>query len=183
MTDLVADVPVSPSMAEFERIYRGNVRAISAYFERRCDEPQEVADLTSETFLEAMRHFGSFDPRRGTERAWLFGIAHHRFARHCERAARGRALDERVRGSTELSEDAREEIEARIDAQKPGRAMLARCAEMNELDRSAIELVDLAGLTPQEAASVLEVAPTTLRVRLFRARARLRREFPDVQSV
>lgn len=185
MTELATEAspPVSTTMASFERVYRANVAVISAYFERRCDEPQEVADLTSETFIEAIRHFGAFDPRRGTVRAWLFGIARHRFARHCEQAARGRALEQRVRGTIALAEDVREEIEARIDAQRVGRALLARCAAMNGLDRSAIELVDVAGLTAAEAASVLRIRPATLRVRLFRARARLRKEFPDDQPV
>jgi len=185
MTQLATETspPMTSTMASFERVYRANVGAISAYFERRCDEPQAVADLTSETFLEAIRHYGGFDPRRGTVRAWLFGIARHRFARHCEQNARGRELAERVRGTTTLAEDVREEIEARIDAQRVGREMLAHCARMSELDRSAIELVDLSGLTPGEAASVLEVSSATLRVRLFRARARLRKEFPDAQSL
>ena len=37
-----------------------------------------------------------------------------------------------------------------------------------------VELVDLAGLQPKEAAQVLGVAPGTLRMRLMRARAPLR---------
>jgi RNA polymerase sigma-70 factor (ECF subfamily) len=185
MSELATEMPprMTSTMASFERVYRANVAAISAYFERRCDEPQEVADLTSETFLEAIRHFGGYDPRRGTVRAWLFGIARHRFARHCEEVTRGRALEERVRIATLLAEDVREEIEARIDAQQVGRELLARCAQMSELDRSAIELVDLAGLTPREAASALQISPATLRVRLFRARTRLRKEFPDAQPL
>jgi RNA polymerase sigma factor (sigma-70 family) len=183
MTELVTEMPSSPAMARFEGIYRANVGAISAFFERRCDDPQEVADLTSETFVEAIRCFAAFDTRRGTARAWLFGIARHRFARHCEQIAHGRALQERVRGAAPLAEDVREEIEARIDAQRAGRGLLERCAAMSDLDRSAIELVDLDGLSPSEAASVLKVNPTTLRVRLFRARARLRKEFSDDQPV
>ena len=47
---------------------------------------------------------------------------------------------------------------------------------MPELERTAVELVDLAGLTPKEAAAALGVPRGVLRVRLFRARARLRRE-------
>ena len=35
-----------------------------------------------------------------------------------------------------------------------------------------VELVDLAGLQPKEAAQVLGVAPSTLRMRLMRARLR-----------
>jgi DNA-directed RNA polymerase specialized sigma24 family protein len=43
------------------------------------------------------------------------------------------------------------------------------------MDRAAIEMVDLAGLRPNEAASVLGVSPGALRMRLMRARARLRK--------
>ena len=39
-----------------------------------------------------------------------------------------------------------------------------------------IELVDIAGLRPQEAAAALGLAPGTVRMRLLRARARLRKE-------
>ena len=42
-------------------------------------------------------------------------------------------------------------------------------------DRAVVELVDLAGLQPKEAAQVLGIAPGTLRMRLMRARARLRK--------
>jgi DNA-directed RNA polymerase specialized sigma24 family protein len=47
---------------------------------------------------------------------------------------------------------------------------------LSRLDRWAVELVDLVGLTPKEAATVLDVSSGALRVRLFRARARLRKE-------
>jgi RNA polymerase sigma factor (sigma-70 family) len=175
----VTAVPPSrsaPVATEFERIYRANVAVISGFFERRCTEPQEVADLTSETFEEAIRSYAGFDPRRGTVRAWLFGIARHRYARHCERYTREQALTQRVGVVHPLAEDVREEIEARIDAQRAARLVLARCADMSELDRSVVELVDLSGLSSVEAAAVLGVKPTTVRVRLFRARARLRKE-------
>jgi hypothetical protein len=66
--------------AEFEEIYRSNVGSVAAYFARCCSEPQEVADLTSETILRAAGSFGAFDPCRGSARAWLFGIAAHVWA-------------------------------------------------------------------------------------------------------
>src|SRR5579862_4602597 len=49
------------ALAEFERMYRANVDAVMAYFSRRCSEPQVVADLTSETFVQAAGTFSSFD--------------------------------------------------------------------------------------------------------------------------
>src|ERR1700751_906796 len=79
--------PSGSALAEFEQIYRGNVDVVMAYFARRCAEPQVVADLTSETFVRAAGAFGTFDPRKGSARAWLFGIAAHVFAAHCAQTA------------------------------------------------------------------------------------------------
>lgn len=46
------EVPVhGPPRLEFEAVYRDNVRQVTAFFARRCREPQEVADLTSQTFV------------------------------------------------------------------------------------------------------------------------------------
>jgi RNA polymerase sigma-70 factor (ECF subfamily) len=77
-------------------------------------------------------------------------------------------------GRRELGEDEVDELAGRIDAQRVARQLLAQLEGLPELERVALELVDLAGLTTSEAASALEIAPGALRVRLFRARRRLR---------
>jgi DNA-directed RNA polymerase specialized sigma24 family protein len=71
-------------------------------------------------------------------------------------------------------------LAARIDTQRDGRELLARAARLSEREREAIELVDLMGLTPKDAAGVLRVSANVLRVRLFRAHQRLRRELDPV---
>ncbi len=76
--------------AEFDRLYLANVDAVTAYFARRSADPQVVADLTADTFVAAITGFGSFDPRKGTARAWVFGIARRVYAAHAARAARQR---------------------------------------------------------------------------------------------
>ena len=53
---------VTPSTSEFGLVYREYVGAVTAYFARRCTEPQVVADLVSETFVEAVGSFRTFDP-------------------------------------------------------------------------------------------------------------------------
>lgn len=78
-------------LAEFEKVYRGNVSAVTTYFARRCVDPQTVADLTSETIVRAAAGFGGFDPGWGSERAWLFGIARNVYAGHCEQMSNRRA--------------------------------------------------------------------------------------------
>jgi RNA polymerase sigma factor (sigma-70 family) len=164
------------ALAEFELIYLSSVDSVMAYFARRCSEPQTVADLTSETFVRAAGAFGSFDPGRGSARAWLIGIAAHVYARHCDQAANGREAVARLAGQRVLAVDEVEELTGRIDAERAGRDLIERCAQLPELERAAVELVDLSGLTPKEAAAVLGVSRVVLRKRLSRARARLRKE-------
>ena len=168
--------PDSSALAEFERLYRVNVDAVMAYFARRCGEPQTVADLTSETFVRAAAGFAGFDPGRGSARAWVFGIAAHVYAWDCERAANGRDAVARLAGRRALEDDEIEELASKIDAERAGRDLIARCAKLPALERAAIELVDLSGLTPKEAAAALGVSRVVLRKRLSRARTRLRKE-------
>ncbi len=168
--------PDGSAVAEFERMYRANVDAVMAYFGRRCGDPQTVADLTSETFVRAAGAFAGFDPGRGSARAWVFGIAAHVFAWHCEQSANGRAAVSRLAGQRSLDVDETDELAERIDAEREGRALLERCRRLSVPERSAIELVDLCGLTPKEAATALGVSRVVLRKRLSRGRARLRKE-------
>jgi RNA polymerase sigma-70 factor (ECF subfamily) len=167
--------PDSP-LEEFEQVYRRNVDVLMGYFARRCRDPQTVADLTSETFVRAVGGFAGFDPWRGSDRAWLFGIAARVFARYCELSASGRDAVARLGGHRALDEDEIEELAERIDAERQGAALLARCEQLPAVERAAIELVDLDELTPKEAALALGVSRVAFRKRLSRARSRLRKE-------
>ncbi len=159
---------------EFEKIYRAEAGAIAAYFARRSRDPHLVADLTADTFVEAIRSFGGFDPLRGTARAWLFGMARRVYARDLDRSASTRAAVGHLTGRRELDADEVEDLVQRIDAERPGRELMRRWARLPPTDWSAIELVDIVGLTSKAAATALGVSPGALRIRLFRARTKLR---------
>jgi RNA polymerase sigma factor (sigma-70 family) len=162
--------------AEFERLYRANVEAVTAYFARRSADPHVVADLTADTFVAVITQFGSFDPRKGTARAWVFGIARHVYASYCEAYSQQQHTMRRLAGRRELDPDQVEELLDRIDAERAGRDLVSRLATLPERDRAVVELVDIAGLAPKEAAAALGLAPGTARMRLMRTRARLRKE-------
>jgi RNA polymerase sigma factor (sigma-70 family) len=164
------------ALDQLEDVYRANIGPVSAYFARRCSDPQTVADLTSETFLRAAAGFARFDPRRGSPRAWLFGIAARVFANHCAAHADGVEMAVRLAADRPLPSEEIEDLAGRIDAQREGRELLERCARLSDAERAAIELVDVAGLTPTEAADALGVSAVVLRKRLSRARHRLRKE-------
>lgn len=165
------------ALAEFEEIYRSNVGLVTAYFARRCWQPQEVADLTSETILRAAGSFGAFDPCRGSARAWLFGIAAHVWAGYCAQVANSRSAMVRLAGFRALENSEIDDLAAKIDAQQAGRRLLERCSMLSANERAAMELVDLAELTPKEAAAALGLSRGVLRMRLSRARAKLRKEY------
>jgi RNA polymerase sigma factor (sigma-70 family) len=175
--------PPDDAVAEFEALYRANVAAVTAYFARRSADPQTVLDLTADTFVQAITSFATFDPRKGTPRGWVFGIARRIYAAHCQAYSRQRSSVARLAGRLELAPDEVGELIARIDAERAGRALVTGLTRLPAADRAVVELVDLAGLQPTEAARVLGVAPGTLRMRLMRARARLRKAAsPDPAS-
>jgi RNA polymerase sigma factor (sigma-70 family) len=166
------------SRLEFEAVYRENVRPLTAFFARRSRDPQQVADLTSQTFVEAIKSAHTFQGR-GSPTAWLIAIARRVYANHLIDQAIAEDLIDQLGGRLVLAHDEVEDLAARIDAQRDGRELLERAARLSGLEREAIELVDLMGLTPKEAARSLGVSPNVLRVRLFRAHKRLRKELGD----
>ena len=165
--------------AEFERIYRANVDAVTAFFARRSADPQTVADLTADTFVSVITSFATFDSRKGTARAWIFGIARRIYAAHCEAHSQQRDKVLRLAGRRELAPDQVGELLDRIDAERAGRALVSELTALSPLDRAVVELVDIAGLRAKEAANVLGLAPGATRMRLMRARARLRKAASD----
>jgi RNA polymerase sigma-70 factor (ECF subfamily) len=168
---------------EFERLYRANVDAITAYFARRSGDPHVVADLTADTFVTAITSFGSFDPGKGTARAWVFGIARHVYAAHCEAYGQQQDRLQRLAGRRELAPDHVGELLDRIDAERAGRDLVTGLGLLPDQDRVLIELVDLVGLRPKEAAAVLRVTPGAVRMRLMRARAQLRRHATTTNQI
>ena len=169
-------------LSPFEEVYRANVGAISAYFGRRCRDPHTVADLTSDTFVRAIGSFSTFDAHKGTARSWLFGIATRVYASHCEQASGARDAALRLTERRSLEVDEIEELVTRIDAEQAGRLLVMRFSGLPDVEAAAVELVDVCELTPKEAAAVSGVSRGVLRARLFRGRAKLRREYPGFEA-
>ena len=86
-----------------------------------------------------------------------------------ERTSQQRSRVERLAGRRELAPDEAGDLIDRIDAERAGRALVTRLTTLPATDRAVVELVDLAGLQPKEAAQVLGIAPGTLRMRRLAA--------------
>ena len=136
--------------------------------------PEDASDLVQETFLRAFKNFSSYTG--GTNcKAWLFTIQYSIFVNQYRKAQREPDL---------VSFDELETDFERLltDEQWPGVcATLAEpdwsapevsgaLTELPENFRTAVLLVDVDGLTYEEAAGVVDCPVGTLRSRLFRAR-------------
>jgi RNA polymerase sigma factor (sigma-70 family) len=159
----------------FEAFYRRHVRSVTGFVARRVTDPHLVDDLTTEVFLAAIEGADTFQATRGSETAWLFGIARNVLA--AERRAAAKRVDKTLRaaGQRRLDADDIARLEDQIDAERAARELLAALRDLPPSLRAVAELIDLDGLTVAEAASALGIAPVTARVRLHRARQSLRR--------
>jgi RNA polymerase sigma factor (sigma-70 family) len=157
-----------------ERFYRALVKEMIAYLSRRVPDPHDVADLVAETFLQAMSAARRYDPDRGRPGAWLTGIARNVYLMHVRGKAAESAALQRVQGRRLLDEEDIAQLERQIDAQRAAAGLLGQLDRLTAGEREMIELVDLSGLTPSEAAHALRVPVGLARIRLHRARKRLR---------
>jgi RNA polymerase sigma factor (sigma-70 family) len=153
---------------DFEQLYRATRDDVFAYVATLLHDRSAAEDVTAVAFERAFRKRKSFDSRRGSERAWLFGIA------------RNAALDElrRRKCSTPLTtEPAAPDEELELTLRRA--AVRTALAAMSARDRELIALKFHAGLDNTELAEVLGVTVTNAGTRLHRALTKLREVLDD----
>jgi RNA polymerase sigma-70 factor (ECF subfamily) len=155
--------------------FRRHVQAVTTYALRRCSQPEDVADLVADTFLIALRAAGRYVPETATALPWLFGIARKVLAKQRRGVAGTRRLMVKATNSHHLISASEEDaIADAIDASRQGPALEAALATLSPGERDVLELVAYDGLSPAEAAVVLNVTPNAARLRLSRARRQVR---------
>ncbi|MFI7034531.1 RNA polymerase sigma factor [Microbispora rosea] len=159
----------------FEVFYRRHVGAVTRFLARRADDPHTVADLTAEVFLAVLDSAHTYRPDRGSEIAWLYGVARNTVLAQRRRTARESRATSRIAGRRLLDADDILRLEERVDAESPARLALEAMADLPDGDRALLELVAVDGLSPAEAAAALGIRQGTARVRLHRARRRIQR--------
>lgn len=154
----------------FESFYREHMTAVTRFVARRVADPHTVADLTAEVFLGVIGSAHTYRPGRGTQVAWLYGIARNVIAGERRRAAHELRVASRIAGRRLLDDDDIARLEERIDAESPGRAACQALAGLPADERAVLELVAIDGLPVKDAAAALGIRQGTARVRLHRAR-------------
>ncbi|WP_433367846.1 RNA polymerase sigma factor [Streptosporangium sp. CA-115845] len=155
-------------LVRFEAVYNQAYGQITAYAARRCDSPQDAADVVAETFTIAWRRVDEL-PEGEEATLWLYGVARKVLANHYRgdnrRRARHIGLDAKMADLYGDSPDSKVELEA------IGQVFRT----LSDDDRELLSLVAWEGLDREEIATALGVSRNAVRIRLHRARRRFSR--------
>jgi RNA polymerase sigma factor (sigma-70 family) len=167
---LVAPAAQAPSEAEaaFEELYRSSRNDVFAYVAGLLRDRSAAEDVTALAFERAYRKRKSFNPKRGTRRAWLFGIA------------RNAALDELRRRRRQTTLVAEPVDDAAVRADDAAEVSLRRAAlrqaigELTARERELVALKFFAGLANAEISTVIGTSESNAGTRLHRVLEKLR---------
>jgi RNA polymerase sigma factor (sigma-70 family) len=146
---------------------------IHRYAARRLGQ-QAAADVVSEVFLAAFRNRGRYQPSRTDARPWLYGIASKVISQQLRTEGRRAHLVAAVAAASP-TEAAADDIGDRIAAQRLHEVLLGVLAGLSPADRELVLLVAWAELSYDQAAQALQIPIGTVRSRLHRVRAKVRR--------
>jgi RNA polymerase sigma factor (sigma-70 family) len=162
---------VSPdARAAFEQLFRDTRTDLLAYIVRRSRSAEDAADVLAETYLIAWQKLGAI-PTDERARLWLFGVARNLLLKGATRRRSRHALVERLAGELRSAHPAQDWVEDERSA-----ALRAALAALPEREREIVMLTAWEGLTPKQIAAVTGTPVNVVRVRLHRARTRLKRE-------
>jgi RNA polymerase sigma-70 factor (ECF subfamily) len=157
--------------SSFERLFQAHAEPLFAFLVYRTGDRQLAEDLLADTFERALRSRSRFDPRRGSEKNWVYAIAVNLVR---DNARRGRVETdalERV-GAHESRRVDDGALGAVEDRDSIRRALL----KLSEEEREAVALRFGSDLKLREVAKVLGEKQGAVEKRLARALEKLRKE-------
>jgi RNA polymerase sigma-70 factor (ECF subfamily) len=163
---------VDEARLAFEALYRESRDDVYGYVAGLLRDRSAAEEVTSQAFERAWRKRRQLDRRRGTPRAWLFGIA------------RNAALDELGRRSRVAPD---REAESATQTANPAEVAIDRAVLQHALDsltgreRELVALKFFAGLSNGEIATVIHTSETNAGTRLHRVIEKLRRSIDEAE--
>jgi RNA polymerase sigma-70 factor (ECF subfamily) len=161
--DLLVGVKAGDAAA-FALLYDRHSRAAYGLAHRILGEATAAEDVVQEAFLTVWRQAATYGPERGTVRAWLLAIVHHRAIDHVRRRSyreeRQQALDAVADppDSADTWEQARQSVE--------GQRVREALEHLPPDQRRSITLAYFGGYTHDEIARLLGVPLGTVKGRL-----------------
>jgi RNA polymerase sigma-70 factor (ECF subfamily) len=177
--ELLAALP--DDVAAYEEFYRSHVRRVTAFAVKRCSCAEDVADVVAVTFVRLPGAARRYDPDRGEPAAFVMGIAANVIRDQRRRDARHQALLSKLSVRERLDDDDVERIDASISAAQLTGDMVEALSAIPQGEQDMLRLL-AGGHTQAQASAQLGISHAAGRVRLTRARHRLRRHINDIEE-
>jgi RNA polymerase sigma-70 factor (ECF subfamily) len=158
----------------YAELYEEYARAVHLHAHRLTGDWSLAEEVMADTFLDAWRHRERLEPDGGTVLPWLLGMATNK-ARNARRGTGRRLAFLARRPAPEPVPDFADETAGRLDDARTLAAVRQVYGRLRRAEREVLALCVWSGLDYAEAAQALGVPVGTVRSRLSRARARLRR--------
>jgi RNA polymerase sigma-70 factor (ECF subfamily) len=158
----------------FRDMFQSHAQLIYRHAVRITADWALAEDVVSLTFLEAWRLRGKFRDEGDSPLPWLMGIATNVLRNRARAARRHQRAMVRL-PVKETVPDFADELIRRIGDAEQLSAAQAGLARLRQSERDIFTLCVWSGLSYQEAAQALGIPVGTVRSRLARARARLRK--------
>ncbi len=154
----------------FERLFEEHSEGLFAFLAYRTGSRPLAEDLLSETFERVLRAHHRFDPRKGSERRWLYTIALNLLRDH----ARRQVHEERV--LEHVSAGAPDSSDAGLSAVEHRDELARALATLRDDEREALALRFGADLKLRDVARILGEGESAMEGRIYRALRKLRDE-------
>jgi RNA polymerase sigma factor (sigma-70 family) len=173
--EIVSSSQIGDPAAFVELVWR-HTTAIHGYLSRRTGR-QSADDLLGEVFLQAFKSRASYDSRWRDARPWLYGIARNVLRAHWRVSTRPQP---RVEAAIS---DPWPEVDEQLDAESQRSELKHALALLRDDEREILLLFAWERLSSGEIATTLGIPDGTVRSRLHRARAHMRKHVSDPSLV
>jgi RNA polymerase sigma-70 factor (ECF subfamily) len=156
----------------FGLIYERYVDRIFNFILRQTGDEQLADDLCSQTFYNALRTVGSYEPRGFPYSAWLYKVASNEINKHYRKQKSNRVFS--------LEEGRVKEILEQADERWDDETISRLLAYMNDLPTDMLQVLELRffeGKEFSEIAFILDLTESGAKMRTYRALDQLRKKF------
>ncbi|MBZ0135861.1 MAG: sigma-70 family RNA polymerase sigma factor [Planctomycetes bacterium] len=162
----------------YGRLVTANQDRIYASVLRQVRDEHKAMDITQEAFIHAFRAIDTYEDRARFS-TWMYRIAmnlitsHYRHERAQKRGGSKHETSLNIEGMPEPGADQRTPDD-QVAADDVGAIVRAAIDELDDEYRDVVVMRDLQGLSYEEIAETLDIAPGTVRSRLHRGREKLK---------
>ena len=159
----------------FRNLFGRYAPTASALAMRVVRRSQLAEEIVQEAFLALWRHPGDYDQRRGSVRAWLMTMVHHRAVDAVRREeANRRRADEMVAGLREEADDPADAVVEAVAAPGERRIVRAALAGLPPEQRAVLEMMYFDGLSQSQVAQRTGLPLGTVKSRTLLGMRRLK---------